>query len=91
MSNKDKTIRIPMKGEVYEHYKGNLYIVVGHAHDTETGNIVVLYKHFNQKSNKHAFLWSRPIDIWAKPVKIGNNEIARFVIRRDLMEERKNK
>ncbi len=84
MEGKKRTVRIPRKGEVYEHFKGNLYIVVGHAHDTETGDILILYKHYDQKNNRHAFLWARPLDIWRKPKKMGDTEIERFKLREDL-------
>ena len=81
--------RIPAKGEVYEHYKGNLYYVIGHAHDTETGGILILYKHFDQKNNHHAFLWARPIDIWSKQVNDHGTIKERFKLRPDLMEVRR--
>ena len=72
-------VKIPKSGEVYRHYKGNMYIVVGHAHDTESDEILVLYKHYDQRRNHHAFLWARPLDLWNKPATVGNNKtVKRF-------------
>lgn len=76
--------RIPAKGEVYEHFKGNIYYVIGHAHDTETGKILVLYKHLDQKNNHQAYIWARPLDIWSEAVFSGQSAVPRFRRREDL-------
>lgn len=78
-------LRVPTCGEVYEHFKGNLYYVIGHAHDTESNEILVLYKHFDQKNNHHAFLWARPLSIWHKPAGDKDNPVIRFKLRPNLM------
>lgn len=47
----------PKRGEFYRHYKGNVYIVLGHALHHHTEEEMVIYKSF--KFNK---VWVRPLD-----------------------------
>ena len=65
----------PQKGEVYKHYKGNLYTVVGLALDSADEWVVVyapLYKAVV------AELFTRPLYEWAQIVEWEGSRVARF-------------
>lgn len=48
-----------MKGGLYRHYKGDLYMVVTVAVDEATGAILVVYE-----SMEKGFVWSRRLDVF---------------------------
>lgn len=54
MSNK-----IPLPGQIYEHYKGGRYEIVSMATHSETDKILVIYKSINFGS-----VHARPYKIW---------------------------
>lgn len=44
------------RGQIYKHYKGNLYLVLEVAVHTETNEQLVVYCNVNNKSQ----IWARP-------------------------------
>lgn len=51
--------RIPFKGAAYRHYKGGLYIVLGFCMNTETKEVLVLYR-----KRSVNVIWARPWKSW---------------------------
>lgn len=49
---------------IYRHFKGNYYIVLGLAKDSETEKEVVLYKALYGKNE----IWVRPLDMFLSEV-----------------------
>lgn len=54
--------RIIRRNDVYKHYKGNMYKVLGVAKDTETGIFGVVYHDVNESPDDK--LWHRPVDMF---------------------------
>ncbi|HLE06134.1 MAG TPA: DUF1653 domain-containing protein [Candidatus Nanoarchaeia archaeon] len=61
-----------MKLGKYQHYKGNIYEVIGVAKHSETLEELVIYK--SEKGN----LWARPKKMFLENIKINGKEIPRF-------------
>jgi hypothetical protein len=69
---------MPQSGEAWRHYKGGLYIIVGIATDTASGNPTVVYREFSgaaslyvrdlsvflgsTEDHKRRFLLERPVE-----------------------------
>ena len=51
-------------GRVYRHFKGDYYLVENLAHDSETGETVVIYR----KLYGDGGLWLRPMEVFLSPV-----------------------
>ena len=51
-------------GRVYRHFKGDYYLVENLAHDSETGEAVVIYR----KLYGDGGLWLRPMEMFLSPV-----------------------
>ena len=51
-------------GRVYRHFKGDYYVVEAVAHDSETGEAVVIYR----KLYGDGGLWVRPMAMFLEPV-----------------------
>lgn len=49
---------------VYRHFKGDYYLTEALAHDSETGEEVVIYR----KLYGDGSLWTRPVKIFLSPV-----------------------
>lgn len=64
----------PLNGQIYKHFKGNYYVVVGHATDADTQEIMVLYREAEPKHKPKGFILARSLDSWFKPVDIGNGQ-----------------
>jgi len=58
----------------YQHYKGGLYVVVGLAEHTETGEQLVLYSPIEQRSK----VWARPIAMFLESVEHFGRKVPRF-------------
>jgi len=56
----------------YQHYKGNIYEVLGVAKQTETESELVVYR-----DSVHN-LWARPKDNFSALVKVNDKEVPRF-------------
>lgn len=48
------------RGQIYKHYKGNLYLVLEVATHTETDEKLVIYCNIKNKSQ----IWARPLDMF---------------------------
>ena len=51
-------------GRVYRHFKGDYYVAEAVAHDSETGEAVVIYR----KLYGDGSLWIRPLAMFLSPV-----------------------
>ena len=70
---------IPLNGQIYQHFKGNYYVVMGHATDADTQEVMVLYREAEPKNKPKNFIWARSLNSWFKPVDIGSGKmIPRF-------------
>lgn len=65
----------PKVGEVYQHYKGDQYNVVGIALDS-TDHWVVVYEPLY--TGAVASLFTRPVDEWHEVVECQGSQVARF-------------
>ena len=54
---------IPCAGDVYRHFKGDYYVIVGVAMNTETEEYLVIYKKEGDFK-----LWARPLDMFLSKV-----------------------
>jgi len=59
---------IGMKLEVYRHYKGRLYLVLGVARQTETNEELVIYVPLYELERGGLPLQARPRKNWDEPV-----------------------
>lgn len=64
---------------IYQHYKGNLYEVIGTAHHSETLEVVVVYRalYKSEEFGENA-LWVRPLAMFLENVIIDGKEMPRF-------------
>lgn len=61
---------------VYQHYKGNKYLVLGTAKHSETLEELVLYTTLYE--NKESALWVRPLKMFLENVVMNGKEVERF-------------
>lgn len=63
----------------YQHYKGNMYEVIGLARHSETLEEMVVYKalYISSEFGKNA-LWVRPKTMFFEKVIIDDKEVSRF-------------
>ena len=55
----------PLPGQVYRHWKGDLYRCLVVATHTETKETMVVYQ-----SERTKIVWCRPLNLWNKPALI---------------------
>lgn len=65
-------------GSIYQHFKGNLYIVIAVSTHTETGEKYVTYR--NVMSNE---IWSRPYNMFIEFISRDGYNGPRFRLIRD--------
>ena len=63
----------PNPGEIYRHYKGNVYQVLGVGLHTETLEELVVYKAVEGNQ-----IWVRPLSMWQESVQTAEGSILRF-------------
>lgn len=63
-------------GSIYQHYKGNLYRVLGIGKHTETSEDVVLYEALYR--NPLGRWWCRPVHMWHELVEFQGEKMPRF-------------
>ena len=61
---------------LYQHYKGNIYEVIGIAKHSETLEEMVVYKATYQSEGEN--LWVRPKSMFLESLEINNQTIKRF-------------
>ena len=59
---------------IYEHYKGNKYMLVGVANHSETLEKLVVYEALYGKKK----MWARPEKMFCEKVLVNNKKIKRF-------------
>lgn len=63
-----------MQKGIYEHYKGNKYLVLDTARHSETEELLVLYKTMYGDED----LWVRPYTMFFEEITIDSQTIPRF-------------
>lgn len=63
-----------IKPGIYEHYKGNKYVVLAVGRHSETLEELVVY----QSQYGDFGIWARPLKIFVETVKLAKKEIPRF-------------
>ena len=64
---------------IYQHFKGDLYEVIGTALHSETMEELVIYKHLydSEKFGKDT-LWARPKVMFLETVEVDEKKVLRF-------------
>ncbi len=65
-------IEKPEAGDVYQSYKGNLYMIMGRAIHTETTEEMVIYKSDGEVT------FVRPLNMFLGYVEINGKKVARY-------------
>lgn len=64
---------------VYEHYKGKLYLVLGVARHTETGELLAVYVPlYELPDNRGVQMAVRPLEMFTEEVVVGSETRPRF-------------
>lgn len=61
-------------GALYQHYKGNVYRVIGVARHSETLEELAIY----QESEGERKMWARPLQVFLEEVEIDGKRMPRF-------------
>ena len=64
-------------GQIYKHFKGNIYKVIAIAKHSENEEEMIVYQ-----SQKHGDIWVRPKRMWLE--KVDNNNTLRFNLIEDI-------
>lgn len=59
-------------GEIYRHYKGDIYNVTGMGKHTETQEDLVFYEDTSGRK------WARPLKMFMEKIEINGTEVERF-------------
>ena len=62
------------EGDIYEHYKGNLYQIICVGRHSETLEAVVIYRALYGDFG----VWVRPLNMFLEQVDLNGKSIARF-------------
>ncbi len=68
----------PNKGEIYKHYKGDMYEVIGLAIHSDDDVWMVVYKPLYENADAEMFVLS--LDRWNEVVTWNEQEVRRFLI-----------
>ena len=63
-----------IRAGIYQHYKGNLYKVIGIARHSEKDELMVVYR---AQTGDHD-LWVRPYKMFIEHVQVGQSRVPRF-------------
>lgn len=67
-------------GDIYKHFKGNLYVIVGKSKCTETEETLVLYAEIIDLDElclvDHSLLWDKH-PLWSRPEKMFLDNVSR--------------
>lgn len=64
---------------LYRHYKGKEYQVIGIGTQTESREIMVVYKHlYDTPGYDENALWVRPYEMFVENVMVNGKEVPRF-------------
>lgn len=63
----------PKRGELFKHYKGGIYQIIGYAKHTETEDKLICYKSF-----KDPTIWARPLEMFMGMVEVDGKQLQRF-------------
>ena len=63
---------------LYEHYKGKQYGVIGTAYNTETNEMMVVYKALYKGDFPEDLLWVRPLSMFKENVTVDGKLMPRF-------------
>ncbi|MFA6982113.1 MAG: DUF1653 domain-containing protein [Patescibacteria group bacterium] len=64
------------KSGIYQHFKGNKYLVLGVAKHSETLEELVVY--ITLYENKESAIWVRPLKMFLEKVEIKGEKVPRF-------------
>ena len=64
-------------GQIYRHFKGNIYKVIAIAKHSENEEEMIVYQ-----SQEHGDIWVRPKRMWLE--KVDNNNTLRFNLIEDI-------
>ena len=59
---------------IYQHYKGNLYSVIGQATHSETGEQLVFYQALYGERG----FWARPLQMFGEMINVSEKKTPRF-------------
>lgn len=62
----------PLRNELWRHYKGGIYTIIGTGYHTETNEVMVAY------TKDHKTIWFRPYEMWHEPVMHNDQCLSRF-------------
>lgn len=60
--------------QLYRHYKGGIYEVLGYPKHTETGEALVYYREYGAVENE----WIRPFEMFFSEVEVDGERVQRF-------------
>jgi len=60
--------------QLYRHYKGGIYEVLGYPKHTESGEAYVYYREYGAIENE----WIRPYEMFFSDVEVGGERLPRF-------------
>lgn len=66
----------PFQTGIYQHYKGNKYLVLGVAKHSETKEDLVVYVTLYE--NDMASMWVRPLSMFTENVTVDGKSVPRF-------------
>lgn len=64
------------KPGVYQHYKGNKYLVLGLAKHSETLEEMVVYVSLYE--NRDGYMWIRPLEMFLEDKEVDGEKVERF-------------
>ena len=71
-------------GQIYKHYKGQLYEVIDTATHSETLELLVIYRRADMTDPR---IWARPAYTWSNNVNLSENIVVK---RFELVKENRN-